>query len=96
MNLAMVLGHQLKLAAFCSCELKKPLVTPPFLQEMGGDFHTGCLKDEECKQIEDKMVDELVNDAANTLLMLPKSIGAFCFQLQEGLDFTKSLPVLNS
>lgn len=42
------------------------------------------------------MADELVNDAVNTLLMLLKSIGVFCFQFEEGLYFTKSLSVLNS
>lgn len=63
---------------------------------MAGEFHTGCIKDEKSKQIEGKMADELVNYVVNTLLMLLKSIGVFCFQFQEGLDFTKSLPVLNS
>lgn len=42
----MVLGHQLKLSRFCSCDLKKLLVTPPFWHEMGGEFHTGCIKGE--------------------------------------------------
>lgn len=51
--------------------------------------------DEKSKQIKDKMADELVNDAVNTLLMLLKSIGVFCFQFQEKLGFTKSSPVLN-
>lgn len=61
---------------------------------MWGVFHTGCIKDEKSKQIEDKIADELVNDAVNKLLVLLKSIGVFCFKFQEGLDFTNSLPAL--
>ncbi|XP_009636435.1 prosaposin receptor GPR37 [Egretta garzetta] len=66
----MVLGYQLKLSKFCSCELKKPPVTPPFQHEMGDELHTECIKDEKSKEIEGKMADELVASLGVTTFTL--------------------------
>lgn len=46
-----------KLLAFRSSELKNPLVTPPFQQEVRDEFHSGYIKDEKKQQIMDKIAD---------------------------------------